>query len=77
MQQNSQMQGNPMQQPTPAPMGGIGTWDCTCGQRGNVGNFCSNCGSKKPEAIGTWDCSCGNKGNTGNFCNNCGEKRGE
>lgn len=51
LQQNSQMQGNPMQQST--PMGVVGAWDCTCGQRGNIGNFCSNCGNKKPEPIGT------------------------
>lgn len=25
------------------------SWDCTCGQRGNTGNFCSNCGQKRGE----------------------------
>ncbi|MDE6912527.1 MAG: SPFH domain-containing protein, partial [Lachnospiraceae bacterium] len=53
-------------------------WDCACGQKGNTGNFCSNCGAKKPENdLRTWDCTCGQKGNTGNFCSNCGKKRGE
>ena len=55
------------------------TWDCTCGQKGIIGNFCNNCGSKKPEPVkaDTWDCSCGNKGIIGNFCNNCGAKKPE
>lgn len=55
------------------------TWDCTCGQTGNTGNFCSNCGSKKPQAEqpDTWDCACGQTGNTGNFCSNCGSKKPE
>lgn len=53
-------------------------WDCTCGQRGIIGRFCSNCGAKRPEATtDTWDCTCGRKGITGNFCDNCGKKRGE
>ena len=53
-------------------------WDCSCGQKGIVGNFCSNCGAKRPEAQpATWDCSCGRKGITGNFCDNCGKKKGE
>ena len=49
-------------------------WDCTCGQKDIIGNFCNNCGAKKPTAE-TWDCTCGNKGITGNFCNNCGAKK--
>lgn len=55
------------------------TWDCTCGQTGNTGNFCSNCGSKKPQAEqpDTWDCACGQTGNTGKFCSNCGAKKTE
>lgn len=53
------------------------TWDCACGQKGNVGNFCSNCGAKHPETVNTWDCNCGQKGNQGMFCPNCGKKRGE
>jgi hypothetical protein len=56
-----------------------GVWDCTCGQKGIVGKFCSNCGTKKPEIplMDVWDCSCGVKGNVGNFCSNCGAKRPE
>lgn len=51
------------------------TWDCNCGQKGITGNFCMNCGNKKPEPVETWDCSCGQKGITGNFCMNCGSKK--
>ncbi len=51
-------------------------WDCSCGNKGVVGNFCNNCGAKRPDS-NTWDCSCGNKGVVGNFCNNCGAKRPE
>ena len=51
-------------------------WDCVCGQK-VTGNFCSNCGAKKPEAPKGWDCACGCKGITGNFCSNCGAKRPE
>lgn len=50
------------------------TWDCACGNKGISGNFCNNCGGKKP-VKDTWDCSCGNKGIIGNFCNNCGAKK--
>ena len=49
-------------------------WDCACGNKGVTGNFCNNCGAKRP-TDDRWDCSCGNKGVTGNFCNNCGAKR--
>lgn len=50
------------------------TWKCSCGAE-NTGNFCNNCGSKRPApASGVqWQCSCGTI-NTGNFCSNCGAK---
>jgi membrane protease subunit (stomatin/prohibitin family) len=51
------------------------TWDCICGQKEIAGNFCSNCGAKKPEPPETWDCSCGQTGIAGNFCSNCGAKK--
>ena len=54
-----------------------GLWDCSCGQKEISGNFCNNCGAKRPEnkPLDTWDCACGQKGVVGNFCNNCGAKR--
>lgn len=53
------------------------TWDCNCGNKHIVGNFCNNCGVKRPAPVDTWDCTCGNKNIVGNFCNNCGAKRPE
>ena len=43
----------------PAKMAPLSGWTCSCGQEGNTGNFCSNCGKKKPEESGSWTCSCG------------------
>ena len=54
-----------------APAASANSWKCTCGTE-NTGNFCVNCGSKRPEA--GWTCSCGHV-NRGNFCSNCGAKR--
>ena len=50
-----------------------GSWDCSCGKKGNTGKFCSECGKARPE--GAWFCTeCGAK-NTGKFCSNCGKPR--
>ena len=49
-------------------------WSCDCGQSGNTGKFCSNCGKPRPEENG-WSCECGQSGNTGKFCSNCGKPR--
>ena len=49
------------------------SWTCTCGAS-NTGNFCTNCGGKKPAPSGSWTCTCGTV-NTGNFCMNCGGKK--
>ncbi|MGN7296974.1 SPFH domain-containing protein [Fredinandcohnia aciditolerans] len=51
-------------------------WKCSCGQT-NTGNFCSECGSPKPQANKeTWECQCGQE-NKGKFCSNCGSKKPE
>ena len=49
-------------------------WTCECGQGGNTGKFCSNCGKPQPAAApaGGWTCECGTV-NTGKFCSNCGK----
>lgn len=47
-------------------------WKCSCGTV-NTGNFCSGCGSKKPENT-SWTCSCGTT-NMGRFCSNCGSPK--
>lgn len=49
-------------------------WVCVCGTE-NSGNFCSECGKKKPEKNKTgWLCECGQE-NLGNFCSNCGKPK--
>lgn len=52
-----------------------GTWTCSCGAQ-NSGNFCTSCGSKKPEQTQGGFCpNCGTKlGGGANFCPNCGNK---
>ena len=64
-----QMQQAPAQ---PAAASSAGQWKCSCGAMVS-GNFCPNCGSKKPEDT-SWTCSCGAV-NTGRFCSNCGSPK--
>ena len=47
-------------------------WTCACGQAGNTGKFCANCGKPAPAPANEWTCECGAK-NTGKFCSNCGK----
>ena len=50
-----------------------GSWKCSCGAM-NTGNFCTECGAKKPTADG-WTCpACGHV-NKGKFCMQCGAKK--
>lgn len=49
------------------------TWTCSCGEKGNTGKFCQNCGKPKPSV---WTCpACGQEGNKGNFCQSCGKPK--
>ncbi|MDO4380259.1 MAG: SPFH domain-containing protein [Clostridia bacterium] len=50
-------------------------WKCSCGATA-TGNFCPECGAKKPARDGSWTCSCGAV-NKGRFCTNCGAKKPE
>lgn len=68
---DGQRSTNPGGQPAVQPNQG-GSWTCSCGTV-NTGNFCPNCGSRRP-APQKWICSCGAE-NTGNFCPNCGKPR--
>lgn len=55
-----------------------GIWNCSCGQTGITGRFCSNCGKERTAESSTnltWNCKCGAKGISGNFCTVCGSKR--
>jgi len=57
-----------------APAQAAAGWSCECGQTGNTGKFCSNCGKPQPApAPAGWTCECGQTGNTGKFCGNCGK----
>ena len=47
-----------------------GAWKCACGNTA-TGNFCTECGAKRPEG---WKCACGSL-NKGKFCPNCGAKK--
>jgi membrane protease subunit (stomatin/prohibitin family) len=59
--------------PSAAPTDGL--WTCgECGFAGNPGNFCKDCGAKRPEPAGSWVCACGAT-STRNFCPECGAKR--
>ncbi len=49
-------------------------WRCACGTT-NTGNFCTNCGAKKP-VEDKWTCKCGSVNST-KFCPECGEKKPE
>ena len=71
-QQGAQQQAA-QAQAAPAAAG----WTCTCGQTGNTGKFCANCGNKKPEpkpAGDSWKCACGATA-TGKFCPECGSPK--
>jgi len=63
-------------QPVPAQAAmnpAAGSWTCpNCGQVG-TGNFCTNCGTKRP--VLEWTCPTCGQVQTGNFCTNCGTKR--
>lgn len=59
-------------QQTPANNGG---WTCAnCGQTGNTGKFCTNCGAANPANAAAFGWTCPNCGtvNSGKFCAECG-----
>ena len=62
-----QQADNPAAPAAPA----AGFWKCSCGATA-TGNFCTECGAKKP-ADG-WTCACGAV-NKGKFCSQCGAKK--
>lgn len=71
MQQQAQRQQQAQQS---APANG---WQCSCGATVG-GNFCPECGNKKPEPqpANGWKCSCGATA-TGKFCPECGSPKPE
>ena len=59
-----------------SPGTGVENWKCTCGTMA-TGNFCPNCGERKPRVqpeAGTWKCTCGAAA-SGKFCPQCGSPR--
>lgn len=74
-QQQQAQQAAQTPQPTPAPQAApaAGGWKCACGTT-VTGNFCPNCGTKRPAEDEGWTCSCGAV-NKGKFCPNCGAKK--
>lgn len=73
-QQMQQQQMQQQQRPQTAAQSGE-SWICSCGST-NSGNFCMNCGSRKPAPAvqEAWTCSCGSV-NQGRFCCNCGSPK--
>ena len=65
-----QQQQQPQQQAQQPQAAG---WSCECGQTGNTGKFCMNCGKPQASPDG-WTCSCGTV-NKGKFCQNCGNPK--
>ena len=65
--------GQQQQQAAPAPA--ANSWKCSCGATA-TGNFCPECGSKKPEPkpANGWKCACGATA-TGKFCPECGSPK--
>lgn len=63
------------QQATPQQTAQAGGWTCSCGNV-NTGNFCSECGSKKPETPKKRFCTnCGAElSENAKFCPECGTK---
>ena len=60
------------QQAAQTPAAPANGWQCACGHVA-TGNFCPECGAKKPAAAG-WTCSCGSV-NKGKFCPECGARK--
>jgi len=67
-QQNVQQMAAPQQNVQQSTKAG---WKCSCGTMVN-GNFCPECGAKKPAE--EWTCICGTV-NKGKFCSECGAKK--
>ncbi len=51
-------------------------WTCpSCGKQGISGNFCPECGTKKPAEPEGWTCPTCGAVNKGKFCTECGAKK--
>ena len=71
-QMGQQQQAAPPQPaPQVAPPAAAAGWTCSCGNGGNTGKFCAECGQPQPAPTAGWTCSCGTV-NKGKFCAECG-----
>ena len=52
-----------------------GSWTCPACGKPATGNFCAECGGKKPAPADSWTCPVCGKPATGNFCQECGMKK--
>ena len=69
-------QNQPVQPAQPAAPA-ANSWVCPkCGAT-VTGNFCPECGEKKPAPAASWTCPKCGAVNTGKFCSDCGEKKPE
>ncbi len=72
-QQAQQAQAEAQAQAQAQAQAKANTWKCSCGAEA-TGNFCPECGAKRPAEEG-WTCtSCGTI-NKGKFCTECGTKK--
>ncbi len=70
--QQQEQQESKGQESSQAPQSAAeNSWICSCGSV-NTGNFCPECGTKRPS--GPWTCECGAV-NSGKFCSNCGKPK--
>jgi len=70
-QQQAQQQPS-YQAPASSAAPAADAWTCpTCGAK-VTGKFCTECGTKKPEATNGWKCPTCGKVNQGRFCSECG-----
>ena len=71
----------PAAQPAPAPAPAPAGWTCSCGQTGNTGKFCANCGSPKPDSAPAKCSQCGwtpdDPAHPPKFCPECGKPFGQ
>lgn len=70
-QEQQENQGQQSGQAPQSPARAGNSWTCSCGSV-NTGNFCPECGNKKP--AGPWTCECGAV-NSGKFCSDCGKPK--
>ena len=71
----------PAAQPAPASAPAPAGWTCSCGQTGNTGKFCANCGSPKPAPAPAKCSQCGwtpdDPAHPPKFCPECGKPFGQ